>query len=98
MHDMHDLIRRLFHAVSASTAFFFAAMSMWLVLTTRGISTIDGLSLLAIAAAGLFGLVVHGLLALEKHSETLSILPDASTRSFRGLAPRGADRPLSHGA
>ncbi len=94
---MHDMIRRLFYAVCASTAFFFAAMSMWLVLTTRGISTLDGLSLMATATAGLFGLIVNGLWALEEHSEMLSILPDASTRSFHGLTPRGADRPLSHG-
>lgn len=94
---MRDMIRRLFYAVSASTAFFFMAMSMWLVLTTRGISTLDGLSLMATAVVGLFGFVVDGLWALEQHSETLSILPDASHRSFHGLTPRGADRPLSHG-
>jgi hypothetical protein len=31
---MRDMIRRTFHAVSASTALFLAAMSAWLVLTT----------------------------------------------------------------
>ncbi len=95
---MRDMIRRMFHAVSASTAFFFAAMSAWLVLTTRGISTIDGLFLVMTSTAGLLGLVVHGLQALQENGFPLSIRPESWIRSFQGLEPRNAGRAQSQGA
>jgi hypothetical protein len=95
---MRDMIRRMFHAVSASTAFFFAAMSAWLVLTTRGISTMDGLFLVMISTAGLFGLVVHGLHALDETGSPLSIRPESWVRSFQGLETRNAGKAQSQGA
>lgn len=95
---MRDMIRRMFHAVSASTAFFFAAMSAWLVLTTRGISTMDGLFLVMMSTAGLLGLVVHGLQALEENRSPLSIRPETWVRSFQGVEPRNAGQTQSQGA
>jgi hypothetical protein len=92
---MRDMIRRMFHAVSASTAFFFAAMSAWLVFTTRGISTMDGLFLVMISTAGFFGLVAHGLQALEAATSPLSIRPESWIRSFQGLEPRKAGQAQS---
>ena len=94
---MRDMIRRMFHAVSASTAFFFAAMSAWLVLTTRGISTMDGLFLVMIATAGVMGLAVHGLQALEERTSPLSIRPESWVRSFQGLEHRKAGLTQSQG-
>lgn len=95
---MRDMIRRMFHAVSASTAFFFAAMSAWLVLTTRGISTMDGLFLGMISTAGLMGLVAHGIQALEEKGSPLSIRPEGWVRTFQGLEPRNAGQTQSQGA
>jgi len=95
---MRDMIRRMFHAVSASTAFFFAAMSAWLILTTRGIATMDGLLLGMIATAGLLGLVLHGLQVLEERTSPLSIRPESWVRSFQGLEPRNAGQTQSQGA
>ena len=95
---MRDMIRRMFHAVSASTAFFFAAMSAWLVLTTRGISTLDGFFLVLISTAGLLGLVVHGLQALDERAFPLSIRPESWVRSFQGLEPRNSGQTQSQGA
>lgn len=95
---MRDMIRRMFHAVSASTAFFFAAMSAWLVFTTRGISTMDGLFLVMISTAGLLGLVIHGLQALEERTFPLSIRPESWVRSFQGLEARNAGQTQSQAA
>ena len=95
---MRDMIRRMFHAVSASTAFFFAAMSAWLILTTRGISTMDGLFLGMISMAGLLGLAVHGLQAVEEAGAPQSIRPETSVRTFQGLTPRQAEQTQSQGA
>jgi hypothetical protein len=95
---MRDMIRRTFHAVSASTALFLAAMSAWLVLTTRGISTMDGLFLMMTSTAGLLGLVVHGLQALEENGYPLSIRPESWVRSFQGLESRRAGQTQSQGA
>ena len=94
---MRDMIRRIYHAVSASTAFFFAAMSTWLVFTTRGISTMDGLFLVMISTAGLLGLAVHGLRALEEDGSPLSIRPESRVRSFQGLEPRNTGQTQSQG-
>lgn len=95
---MRDMIRRMFRAVSASTAFFFAAMSAWLVLTTRGISTMDGIFLVMISTVGLLGLVIHGLQALEERAFPLSIRPESWIRSFQGLGLQNAGRAQSQGA
>ena len=95
---MRDTIRRMFHAVCASTAFLLAAMSAWLVFTTRGNSTMDGLFLVMISSAGLWGLAVHGLQALEERASPLSIRPEGWVRSFRGLEPRRTGQTQSQGA
>lgn len=95
---MRDMIRRTFHVVSASTAFFFAAMSAWLVFTTRGITTMDGLFLVMVSSAGLLGLAVSGLQALEQSGDPLSIRPESWARSFQGLEPRNASQTQSQGA
>jgi hypothetical protein len=58
----------------------------------------DGLVLMMTSTAGLLGLVVHGLQALEENGYPLSIRPESWVRSFQGLESRRAGQTQSQGA